>query len=700
MVEDAVRAADASVDYSRYDNDGPDGVPASGDDDGQVDALVVVHAGDGAELGDPNMILSHFWYTQATVPTHDGVFAWAYATVSETSPVGVRAHEFGHLLGLPDLYDRRVGTASRSGGLGAWSLMAAGAWLGDGETPCDLDAPSKVQLGFVDPIAQASNATGLPLRNLLGQLPDVYQVWTHGRPTTEFLVIENRRRAGLDVALPASGMLVYHVDLQQATNDDPHALRVQLLQADGLAEIDSLDSNGDAGDPFPGTGGIVRIDASTRPDTRARDGSDTQIVVSGIGTPSSIMTFDLQVENTPAFEILAHTLSEVGGDGDGIPESGERLGLSVTLRNFGLGSGSVGVEWLADPAAAVEWVQPDALLPPIAKGGTPVARAELVPAATLGDPEALRLTLRLTDQASGTAQPLDLHVGLGEQTGFLACLEAVTSLYTRDCADPAGAWEVDRLAGTGTWQLEHWDGDLGGVYHSADSLVYAPASDVALVSPPFNLHAGSRLELLHAYDFEDFAAGWAADGARVEIQVAGGTWEPIEPDGGYPRRMFPESIPHLAHAGVFAGATLRRWDAFDLGDRAGSARIRFRCASNASAERRGWDIFRVEVHAAAPVEPAAGVELQAEPNPVRFPTRVAFRVVAPRDAAARTTQLRIFDVRGRLVRHLTHAAVPAQSAMFTWDGTDHAGRAVSSGMYWARLEWGSESATRKLVVVD
>src|SRR5437867_4989814 len=47
---------------------------------------------------------------QATVPgyqslTADGVQVDGYTMVSESSPVGVVAHEFGHDLGLPDLYD-------------------------------------------------------------------------------------------------------------------------------------------------------------------------------------------------------------------------------------------------------------------------------------------------------------------------------------------------------------------------------------------------------------------------------------------------------------------------------------------------------------------------------------------------------------------------------------------------------------------
>ncbi len=51
MVEDALNQAYTvnGVDFSAYDNDGPDGLPGTGDDDGIVDALVVVHAGPAAE---------------------------------------------------------------------------------------------------------------------------------------------------------------------------------------------------------------------------------------------------------------------------------------------------------------------------------------------------------------------------------------------------------------------------------------------------------------------------------------------------------------------------------------------------------------------------------------------------------------------------------------------------------------------------
>ena len=64
--------------------------------------------------------------------------------------MGVFAHEFGHALGLPDLYD----TTYNSEGVGEWSLMGYGSWLGiskDGDRPAHLDAWSKSVLGWVSP---------------------------------------------------------------------------------------------------------------------------------------------------------------------------------------------------------------------------------------------------------------------------------------------------------------------------------------------------------------------------------------------------------------------------------------------------------------------------------------------------------------------------------------------------------------------
>jgi immune inhibitor A len=122
LAEDAVVVANWEVNFSNLDNDGPDGVPDSGDDDGYVDALFIVHAGPGYETTlDTMNIHSHHWvFLHEQIV--DGVRAWPYSMEAEDSRTGVFCHEFGHILGLPDLYDRDYGSM----GLGGWSLMAYG----------------------------------------------------------------------------------------------------------------------------------------------------------------------------------------------------------------------------------------------------------------------------------------------------------------------------------------------------------------------------------------------------------------------------------------------------------------------------------------------------------------------------------------------------------------------------------------------
>jgi immune inhibitor A len=695
MVADAVRAADPLVDFAAFDADGPDGVAGSHDDDGAVDALVVVHAGSGAEFGDASEMLSHSWYTVAPVRTADGVLAWRYSTVAEDSRLGVLAHEFGHVLGLADLYDRRSRTRL-AGGLGDWSLMATGGWLGGGDAPADLDAASKLELGFVDAIVPRANTGGLLLPpDSAATPPDVYCIWTHGRPEREYFVVENRRRQSPEDSLPGSGMLVYHVDLDRADNDDPEYPRVRLLQADGREDIERRVNNGDAGDPFPGATG--RLTEATDPDSRARDGHDSQVRLLAISPPTATMTFDLVVDTTPALVAEAVAATELQGDGDGYPEAGERVAVRLLLRNQGLATGALAAHLAARPASDATWIADTAVLASIEPGDTASAVFAMVPRADLPDPYGVALAARFT--GSSWQDSTSVRVGLGARAGFLACFGAEPSRFTRDCSDPAEPWTVAVLGRAGSWRLETSAGDLASVWRSASGQRYANDSDVALVSPSFLLVPASTLQLLHSYDTQDLGAGWCADGGRVEISLDGGAWEPLAPAGGWPRRFERASVPQLAGAGGFGGTSPRRWDRFDLGARRGSARLRFRFVADDSLAGSGWEIARVEVGPARAAAPRARVEVVAEPNPVRFPARVSFRITAPLTTGARPTTLHVYDLRGRCVRTLFHAPVPAQAARMVWDGTDDRGRAVASGSYLVRLEWGDVSGATRLVVV-
>jgi len=64
--------------------------------------------------------------------------------------LGVYAHEFGHAVGLPDLYDTTPSDIPDSQGLASFDIMAAGTWNGLGFVPARPSAWCLFDLGYLD----------------------------------------------------------------------------------------------------------------------------------------------------------------------------------------------------------------------------------------------------------------------------------------------------------------------------------------------------------------------------------------------------------------------------------------------------------------------------------------------------------------------------------------------------------------------
>jgi immune inhibitor A len=150
--------------WDRYDYD-KDGDFAEAD--GYIDHFQAIHAGEGEEAGaSSDAIWSHRWAVNQAGAGKDGpavnpfggikigdsdVWIRDYTTEPENGGLGVFAHEYGHDLGLPDLYD----TSGGENGTGFWTLMSSGSWLGHGDgaigtTPNHMGAWEKLQLGWLD----------------------------------------------------------------------------------------------------------------------------------------------------------------------------------------------------------------------------------------------------------------------------------------------------------------------------------------------------------------------------------------------------------------------------------------------------------------------------------------------------------------------------------------------------------------------
>jgi M6 family metalloprotease-like protein len=180
LIEETLIARDPSVDFAIYDNDGPDGVPNSGDDDGYVDFIAFVHPEAGAECGNNN-IWSHrsvvaTWpnfggapYTTndpsasgGNIKVWDYVIQPAFACGGVTMiQIGVFCHEFGHAFGLPDLYDTNGGSA----GIGHWGLMGSGSW-NTTTSPAHMNAWCKSELGWTSVLTVGSNTVARSVPNI------------------------------------------------------------------------------------------------------------------------------------------------------------------------------------------------------------------------------------------------------------------------------------------------------------------------------------------------------------------------------------------------------------------------------------------------------------------------------------------------------------------------------------------------------
>ena len=164
----------------RYDLDGDGNF---NEPDGFIDHFQIVHAGGDQADGDlqqgSDAIWSHRWYAAVQqggpgglpgvdagsggpegglkIPNNPtGVWIGDYTIQPENGGLGVFTHEYGHDLGLPDLYDTSGNTGGAENSTGFWTLMSSGANIGDGgpegigDQPTDLGMWEKFQLGWLD----------------------------------------------------------------------------------------------------------------------------------------------------------------------------------------------------------------------------------------------------------------------------------------------------------------------------------------------------------------------------------------------------------------------------------------------------------------------------------------------------------------------------------------------------------------------
>lgn len=151
---------------------------------------------------------SLYWPHRATL-RHSSK-SWPYFIVQEggnrMTDISVFCHEFGHMLGLPDLYARPEQPGME--GVGVWCAMSQ--QLPNGR-PQHFSAWSKDQLGWLKPtLIDPRVKQKLVLSPIADDNSQCFKVPLKA-DGSEYLLLENRGKKGFDTLLPAEGLLIWRV---------------------------------------------------------------------------------------------------------------------------------------------------------------------------------------------------------------------------------------------------------------------------------------------------------------------------------------------------------------------------------------------------------------------------------------------------------------------------------------------------------
>lgn len=310
-IEDALTQVESYVDFNDYDSN----------NDGYLDGLVVIYA--GAASGGP--MWDYRWvniYYEST----DGVTINSGIWTSEESYIRSWCHEFGHEVGLPDLYDvGGSGDGDDMPGIGYWGLMG-GFYTSQGLKPALPSAWTRERLRFVDPvdILTLTAATEYTVNRATSTSAEntVYRIWRNGAVGKEYFLVEFRDTDhGFDDSLFGSGgLLIWHVNEDRTSqNNRDNSFDPQRLWLECAGDVgDPMNFSGTAPwrDGYNGDDSVDYFDDATTPNAKDYSAQSTGVVIEPTsGAGGSSMTVNLTSSGGSGIP----TLSWVSpGDGDSV----------------------------------------------------------------------------------------------------------------------------------------------------------------------------------------------------------------------------------------------------------------------------------------------------------------------------------------------------------------------------------------------
>ncbi len=287
MIQDACQIAHDSlgIDFSQYDYN----------DDGDVDFVYVIYAGYGESYGAsantiwPHASLLSAWGANITlddkrVERYACSCELKYVSGTQLEGIGTFCHEFGHVLGLPDIYNTQMQSRIQ---LGQWDIMDTGAYNNESHTPPAHSAFERYSLGWLELTDIDTPQEEVSLEELT-EYNVAYRITTANNPN-EFFTLENRQQRGWDSYLPGSGLMILHINYDEAIwerNTVNNGINpcYDLVEADGK-QGQNLPTN-----LFPTPTNDMFTDYST-PNSLAWDGTPTEKGVTNIRVEEGVVKF-------------------------------------------------------------------------------------------------------------------------------------------------------------------------------------------------------------------------------------------------------------------------------------------------------------------------------------------------------------------------------------------------------------------------
>ena len=243
VVEACQLAAAQGADFSQYDSD----------DDGYVDWVVILYAGKGeADSYITNRIWPHQGELHDTGKTIqlDGKTVDHYCCLNEIaasgqlSGIGTFCHEFGHIMGLPDIYATDNNATHKTSGM--WDVMDYGCYNNNDHTPCGYSAYERWFMGWTKPVL-INEAVSVSMPDIYTYNDAVYMTQSGDsipnilRPNPNiFYMFENRQNVGWDTYIPGHGLIITRINYRSTwwsyntVNNTASNMGIDILEADGI----------------------------------------------------------------------------------------------------------------------------------------------------------------------------------------------------------------------------------------------------------------------------------------------------------------------------------------------------------------------------------------------------------------------------------------------------------------------------------